>query len=118
MSFTIEPYETENGKIPVNDFIHSLDTEHKAKVRRNLKRLEVNGNMLRMPFSKPLRDGIFELRTQFKDEISRVCYFFYFGKKIILTHGFIKKTEETPQEEINTAIRYKKDYEKRFGGNK
>ena len=116
MNFMIEPYETENGKIPVEEFIASLDKEHKAKVRRNLKLLEMNGNMLRMPFSKPLEEGIFELRTQFKDGISRVCYFFVYGRKIILTHGFIKKTMETPREEIKTAIRYKNDYIDRHGG--
>lgn len=118
MNFTIEPYETENGKIPAEEFIAGLDKEHKAKVIRNLKLLETNGNMLRMPLSRPLKDGIFELRTQFKDGISRVFYFFFYGRKIILTHGFIKKTEETPQEEIKTAIRYKNDYIKRHGGTK
>ena len=110
MNFMIEPYETENGKIPVEEFIASLDKEHKAKVRRNLKLLEMNGNMLRMPFSKPLEEGIFELRTQFKDGISRVCYFFVYGRKIILTHGFIKKTQRTPQKEINKAISIRELY--------
>ena len=118
MNFTIEPYETESGKKPAEDFIASLDAEHKAKVRRNLKLLEMSGNMLRMPLSKPLEDGIFELRTQFKDGISRVCYFFFYGRKIILTHGFIKKTQETPREEIKTAVQYKNDYIKRHGGTK
>ena len=68
-----------------------------------------------MPFSKPLRDGIFELRTQYHDGISRVCYFFVYNKKIILTHGFIKKTEKTPNSEINKAIKYMNDYLARNG---
>ena len=118
MGFTIEPYETENGKIPVDEFLDSLDIDHRAKVEHNLKRLEENGNRLRMPLSRPLEDGIFELRTQFKDGISRICYFFFVGQKIILTHGFTKKTEKTPRKEIDIAIQYKKDYFKRHGGSK
>lgn len=116
MGFIIEPYITENGKVPIDDFLDSLDNEHRNKIELNLKKLEFKGNMLRMPLSKPLENGIFELRTQFKDGISRICYFFFYGGKIILTHGFIKKTEETPRKEILTAIQYRKDYIKRHGG--
>ena len=37
-------------------------------------------------------------------------YFFYDGKKAVLTHGFIKKTQKTPKKEIDRAIRYKEEY--------
>ena len=94
MSFTIEAYETENGKIPMDEFLGGLDKAHRMKIYSNISKLESRGNLLRMPLSRPLEDGIFELRTQYKDGISRVCYFFFFGRNIILTHGFIKKTED------------------------
>ena len=116
MCFEIELYENENGKKPFDEFINDLDEKHRAKVLKNLKLLQMKGNMLGMPFSKPLRDGIFELRTQYHDGISRVCYFFVYNKKIILTHGFIKKTEKTPNSEINKAIKYMNDYLARNGG--
>ncbi|MBQ9982237.1 MAG: type II toxin-antitoxin system RelE/ParE family toxin [Oscillospiraceae bacterium] len=55
-------------------------------------------------------DGIFELRAKIGSDISRVLYFFVIGRKIILTNGFIKKTQKTPKEEIEKAKRYRADY--------
>ncbi len=49
------------------------------------------------------------------NNISRVLYFFYVGNKIILTHGFIKKTQKTPREEIEKAKAYRKDFLKKEG---
>ena len=57
-----------------------------------------------------LQDGILELRAKVGSNISRVMYFFYDGKKAVLTHGFIKKTQKTPKKEIDRAIRYKEEY--------
>lgn len=68
-----------------------------------------------MPYSEHLRDGIFQLRTQLANNISRVLYFFYDGQKIILTNGFIKKTRETPPKEIEKAKKYRDDYLERKG---
>ena len=46
-------------------------------------------------------------------DITRVMYFFYVDRHIILTNGFIKKTQKTPQSEIEKAKRYRSDYLKR-----
>ena len=70
---------------------------------------------LREPYSKPLDDGIFELRAKIGSDISRVMYFFYFGGRIILTNGFVKKTQKTPKVEMELAKKYKADYERRYG---
>lgn len=42
-------------------------------------------------------------------------YFFYYNEKIILTNGFIKKTQKTPKKEIDLAKKYRKEYIERFG---
>ncbi len=63
--------------------------------------------------SKYVRDGVFELRTKFGTDITRVFYFFYSGKRIIVTSGFIKKSQKTPKVEIARAVRYKHDWEAR-----
>lgn len=47
-------------------------------------------------------------------DISRIFYFFLIGNKIILTNGFIKKQQKTSQREIDKAIKYKNDYERRI----
>ena len=68
------------------------------------------GNELREPYTKCIGDGIFELRIKSGSDISRVIYFFYVGKRIILTNGFIKKTNKTPKCEIELAQKYRQDY--------
>jgi len=57
-----------------------------------------------------LSEGIFELRIKVGSDISRVLYFFIAGNKIILTNGFIKKTQKTPTAEIDRAKRFRADY--------
>ena len=68
------------------------------------------GPSLREPYSKHLEDGIFEIRTKFGSDITRVLYFFVIGRKIILTNGFVKKTQKTPASEIALAKQYRADY--------
>lgn len=55
-------------------------------------------------------DGIFEIRNKVGNDITRIFYFFVIGQKIILTNGFIKKTQKTPKAEIALAKKYRKDY--------
>ncbi len=81
-----------------------------------MKVLQEKGNELREPYSKHLSDGIFEIRGKAGSDISRVLYFFYHGGKIIITNGFIKKTQKTPVEEIKKAKAYRDDYKERYGG--
>lgn len=59
--------------------------------------------------------GIFELRAKVGTDISRVLYFFYYEGRIVLTHGFIKKTQRTPAGEIEKAKKYRIDYIERHG---
>ena len=59
--------------------------------------------------------GIFELRAKVGTDISRVLYFFYYEGRIVLTHGFIKKTQRTPAGEIEEAKKYRRHYIERHG---
>ncbi|MCL2054298.1 MAG: type II toxin-antitoxin system RelE/ParE family toxin [Oscillospiraceae bacterium] len=108
--FKVEFFEREDGVFPANDFIESLDSKMKAKFYILVKLLKEYGNTLREPYSKHLEDGIFELRAKQGTDIARVLYFFIIGKKIILTNGFVKKTQKTPRAEINLAKKYKSEY--------
>ena len=109
MSFDVELYEC-NGNVPVKDFILEQDNKMQAKIFHNLELLELNGNMLREPYSKHLEDGIFELRTKVSSDITRILYFFVIGQKIILTNGFVKKTQKTPKSEIEIAKERRNEY--------
>ena len=108
--FDVEYYEKEDGTFPAEEFILSLDAKMQAKMFRELELLEAFGNELREPHSKPLGDGIYEIRAKVASDITRVLYFFVVNKKIILTNGFIKKTQKTPDNEIALAKKYRKDY--------
>jgi len=76
----------------------------------DLELLENKGNELRLPYSQHLDDGIFELRTIQGNNIVRYLYFFFIEKKIVITHGFRKKTQKTPPSEIQRAKDYRTDY--------
>lgn len=89
----------------------------RAKIAVELDLLAEKGNTLRMPHSEYLKDGIFQLRAQVGNDITRVLYFFYVGQEVILTNGFVKKTPETPPSEIELAKRYKADYLERVKSN-
>ena len=116
--FTIEFYEKPNGKRPAEDFTSRLDKKMKARAIQYLELLSERGNDLREPFSKFLTDGIFELRIKQGSDISRVIYFFYVDKRIVMTNGFIKKTQRTPRSEIKKAKKYRDDYITRMENNK
>lgn len=95
----------------------SLDVKMRAKILGIIEVLEEKGNQLREPYSKHLDDGIFEIRGKVGTDITRVLYFFYYGRKIILTNGFVKKTQETPKQEIKLAKTYRKDFLERVKNN-
>lgn len=114
-NYSVEYYERENGSRPAEEFLLSLDYKMQAKLFMALELLEQYGPTLREPYSKPLGDGIFEVRAKLGSDVSRVLYFFVVGRKVILTNGFIKKTKKTPPSEIIRAKRYRNDYEQREG---
>lgn len=72
--------------------------------------LQEFGVETRLPYSEHLEDGIFELKAKQESDISRVLYFFFVGKKIILTNGFVKKTQKTPSREVERAKKYRSEY--------
>lgn len=109
-------YEKENGDVPVEDFLKSLDRKMRVKISGIIGILQEYGTYLREPYSKYLEDGIFELRGKLGNNISRVLYFFCYDGKIILTNGFVKKTQKTPKAETERAKAYRKDYLERMCG--
>ena len=116
MNYSVEYYEKEDGTYPAEEFILSKDKKMQAKLFMALEFLEEKGPLLREPYSKSLGDGIFEVRAKQGSDISRVLYFFVVDKRIILTNGFVKKTQKTPTNEIERAKRYRKDYQTRKEG--
>lgn len=107
MSWAIEYYATAKGKSPVRDFIDSLSPESKAKYIFIANLLGEYGIGVKEPYVKPLIGSrkLFEIRIKDKNNIHRILFFTFTGKKFVLLHGFTKKTEKTPRAEIETATK-------------
>lgn len=108
--FKIVAYEKENGEVPVEKFLEDVNPKMRAKIYGLLEILQEKGNRLREPYSKHLEDEIFELRCKFGNDITRILYFFYYEGRIVMTNGFVKKTQKTPREEIQIAKDRRKDF--------
>ncbi len=63
------------------------------------------GSNLGMPHTKLIDEGLFELRVKGKEGIARVFYCTRAGKRIVMLHVFIKKTQKTPKKELKLATR-------------
>ena len=106
----VDFYHKSNGECPVQEYLESLSLKLRTKTLRSIMLLEEFGTDLRMPYSAPISDGIFELRSVVGNDITRVLYFFIEGNTAILTNGFTKKTQKTPVREIEKANLYRADY--------
>lgn len=90
--FEVIFYDKEDGTVPAQEFVLDLDKKWWAKMlRRTISILADNGTEPRGPYSRPLDDGIFELRAKVGLDISRVLYFFFVDWQVIITNGFVKK---------------------------
>jgi len=93
-----------------------LTLKERAKIFETINyflELKNNDLSIKEKLSKHLEDGIFELRTYLSDKIARTLYFYQKGAKIIITHGFIKKTQKSPRKEIEKAKALRKLYNER-----
>lgn len=113
--FKVVFYETIDGKCPVEKFLDDSNLKMMVKLTGILEILQERGNLLREPYSKFLEDGIFEVRGKVGSDVSRILYFFYYNGEIVLTNGFIKKTQKTPRNEISLAKKYRSDFIERQG---
>lgn len=67
-------------------------------------RMRVYGANLGMPHTRAMNSGLFELRMKSKEGIGRVFYCTLVGKRIVMLHSFVKKSQKTPSKELKIAI--------------
>jgi putative addiction module killer protein len=91
------------------DFMNSLSNEEQNKVRKSLLILE-NEEKIPYHYIKYIRDGIYEFRVNYGNNEFRLFYIYDGNTIVVLFNGFKKKTQKTPQKEIEKAIKLKKDY--------
>jgi phage-related protein len=105
-------YADASGQCLTKEFLDDLPDKAKGKVLKWIQKLEQEGPYLPRPYADIVRGKIRELRVIFASGHYRFLYFFYY-KYIVITHGFIKKTDKIPENEIERAHRYMRDFEKR-----
>src|SRR5271169_2158141 len=99
-------YRSAAGSEPVRDWIKGLSRDDKRIVGTDIATVEF-GWPVGMPACRPVtsRRGVWEVRSSLTQKrIARVLFFVYQGQMVLL-HGFIKKTQQTPEEELDLAVK-------------
>ena len=90
-------------------FMELLSEGEKQKIKYGLLLLK-SLDKIPTKFVRYIREGIYELRTEYNGNIFRVFFIFDDGNIVVLFNGFQKKTAKTPEKEIKKAIRIKTEY--------
>lgn len=80
-----------------------------ARFLRYAERMELYGPDLGMPHTRAMGSGLFELRLKAAEGIARVFYCALVGRRIVMLHQFIKKSEKTPRRELEIARKRMKE---------
>ena len=98
-------YVEAGGGNPVRTFLEGLDLQTQARLRRGVELLVQRNVTAGEPLVRHLEGKLWELRVESNTNIYRVVYAVSSGRRIVLLHGFQKKTQKTPRREIETAAR-------------
>jgi phage-related protein len=106
-------FRTAAGGEPVRDWLKGLTSpEDRKRIGEDIKTVEF-GWPIGMPVCRPLGDGIFEARTHLaQNRIARVLFYIDKKRRMVLLHGFIKKTQKTPDEDLELARSNKKKHQR------
>ena len=83
--------------------INALPVGLVARFVRCGERMEIYGPDLGMPHTRSMGDGLFELRLKAAEGIARVFFCTVLGRRIVVLHQFVKKSEKTPKRELKVA---------------
>ena len=96
----------------MRDWLKALLTEDRKRIGEDIKTAEF-GWPIGMPVCKPLGDGLYEVRTNLpKNRIARVLFYIDRKGRMVLLHGFIKKTRKTPDDDLALARGNKRKHER------
>lgn len=98
MAWSIEYYSKD-----VESFILDLPTGLQARYLRLTDLMTEFGSNLGMPHTRALAGGLFELRLKSKEGIARVLFSNLAGERIVMLHGFVKKSQKTPAKQMRIA---------------
>jgi phage-related protein len=102
-------YRTPAGAEVVRDWLRELDPADRNAIGQNLMRVQFRWPV-GMPLCRPLGGGLWEVRSDLSGHrIARVFFCFTEGRLLAL-HGFIKKTQKTPDAELNLARKRMREF--------
>lgn len=105
-----EFYRTDSGNEPVREWLKDLSPEDRRTIGITIKDVEY-GWPIGMPICRPLGSGLWEIRNSLSGgRISRVLFCIHEGKMILL-HGFIKKTQKTPTQDLELSRKRQQEFE-------
>jgi phage-related protein len=104
MDWRIAYFREGGGRSPIEEFIERLTKEEQVETMVGIDMLRSHGISLGRPWVAPLGKGLWELRIRSRRQL-RILYFLHTERTFVLLHGFIKKTREVPQAEIQMALR-------------
>ncbi len=96
-------FRSSSGAEPVRDWLKGLQADQRKAIGEDILTAQY-GWPMGMPLVRKLESGLWEVRTKFAAGIARTL-FTVDGKRIVLLHGFIKKSQNIPQSELQTARR-------------
>lgn len=103
-------YKTESGNEPVREWLKDLPKADRLAIGEDIKTAQY-GWPLGMPIIRKIERGLWEVRSHVTAGIARV-FFTVVESKMIILHGFVKKSQKTPQNELDTARRRLNNLEK------
>jgi phage-related protein len=89
--------------------IENWPTQIFASIVRIAEQMEVSGPNLGLPYTKAMGGGLFEIRARSSEGIGRAFFCCTKEQKIVILHGFIKKTQTTPRRELRLALKRMKE---------
>jgi len=106
-------YTTSKGKNPISDFLDSLTPQQQTKILRVIFAIKEYGIEAAIPHVKKILNlPLWEIRILGKDNI-RVFYVVPYKNTVLVLHGFIKKTQKTPNKEIKIALSRYREWSQR-----
>ena len=103
------PYRVEYFHLRVKAEIESWPVGILADYARMVELLMEFGPDLRMPHSRAMGGGLFELRPRGREGIGRALYCFVTGQRVMILHAFVKKTPTTPERDLRIARKRMKE---------
>ncbi len=106
----IPPWTVETLDLRVDRELAALAPELRARFARIAELLVTQGpERVREPYVKPLGGKLWEMRMKGRDGIARAIYMAAIGRRLVVLHVFVKKTEKTPRAALDTATRRAKE---------